>query len=196
MPIELTCTYCSRALRVGDETAGKQIKCPQCANVLSVPFGSHASGSSQQWRVLTEDGKQFGPVDRNELESWVRDGRLTGRCQVAREGDQQWRWASDVFAELASTGPQPKPGHVVSTTRTHTSSGEVESDRSFVVAVLLGVLLPFFGINGVHRIYTGHIGIGILQLITLGGCYIWQLIDVILLVCGGVRDAEGRKLKM
>ena len=60
---------------------------------------------------------------------------------------------------------------------------------------LTALLLCFFlGIFGVHRFYTGHTGIGVVQLLTLGGCGIWALIDFILIIVGSYRDANGRLL--
>jgi len=47
----------------------------------------------------------------------------------------------------------------------------------------------------VHRFYTGHIGIGIAQLLTMGGCGIWALIDFILIVTGSYTDSDGLQLK-
>ena len=42
------------------------------------------------------------------------------------------------------------------------------------------LLLSFFlGGFGAHRFYTGYVALGILQLLTLGGCGIWTLIDFI-----------------
>lgn len=66
------------------------------------------------------------------------------------------------------------------------------SDKDWLAALLLCF---FFGAFGVHRFYTGHIGIGIVQLITLGGCGIWTLIDFILIITGALKDAEGRDLR-
>lgn len=58
------------------------------------------------------------------------------------------------------------------------------------------VLLCFFlGTFGVHRFYTGHTGIGILQLLTLGGCGIWVLVDFIIIVTGGFSDSNGVPIK-
>lgn len=61
---------------------------------------------------------------------------------------------------------------------------------------LVTLLLCFFlGEFGAHRFYTGHIGIGIVQLFTGGGCGIWWLVDLILIITGNYKDAEGKDLK-
>ena len=60
---------------------------------------------------------------------------------------------------------------------------------------LVALLLCFFlGALGVHRFYVGKIGTGILQLLTLGGLGIWALIDLIIIVTGGFKDKEGRRV--
>jgi hypothetical protein len=60
---------------------------------------------------------------------------------------------------------------------------------------LTTLLLCFFlGVFGVHRFYTGHTAIGVVQLLTLGGCGIWALIDFIMIIVGSYRDAEGHFL--
>lgn len=40
MPIEFRCSKCSRLLRTPDDTAGKQAKCPECGEVMTIPAGS------------------------------------------------------------------------------------------------------------------------------------------------------------
>ncbi len=60
---------------------------------------------------------------------------------------------------------------------------------------LTTLLLAFFlGPLGVHRFYTGHTMIGVLQLLTLGGCGIWALVDFIMIATGKFQDAEGNFL--
>ena len=62
---------------------------------------------------------------------------------------------------------------------------------------LVTILLCWFlGVLGVHRFYTGHTTIGVIQLLTLGGCGIWVLIDFIMLLLGTFRDSNGNIVKV
>jgi TM2 domain-containing membrane protein YozV len=74
----------------------------------------------------------------------------------------------------------------------NTNSTVQAPDKSQWVIVLL--LCWFLGYLGIHRFYTGHIGIGLIQLLTFGGCGIWFLIDFIMIVTGNFRDAAGNRL--
>lgn len=64
-------------------------------------------------------------------------------------------------------------------------------ERSYVVTLLLAFFLGFLG---VHRFYTGYIMIGVVQLLTLGGCGIWTLIDLISVALNKYKDADGKDL--
>ncbi len=71
-------------------------------------------------------------------------------------------------------------------------AGDQETDNKWLVTLLL---CWFLGVFGVHRFYTGHIAIGIIQLITGGGCGVWALVDLILIIVGSYKDADGNPIK-
>lgn len=53
------------------------------------------------------------------------------------------------------------------------------------------VLVMLFGSLGVHRFYLGYTWQGIVQLLTLGGCGIWALIDLIRIITGDLQPKDG-----
>lgn len=60
--------------------------------------------------------------------------------------------------------------------------------KSQLVALLLCI---FVGVLGIHRFYLGYIGIGVIQLLTLGGFGIWALIDLIRIITGDLKPKDG-----
>lgn len=92
--------------------------------------------------------------------------------------------------------PVPGPaGHTADTKAPYGYDpfGRPYSDKSKNVA---GVLSIFLGPLGFGRFYTGHNGMALCQLFTLGGLGLWTLIDgVVLLTVRGKTDAEGRILR-
>ena len=54
-----------------------------------------------RWYVQTPDGTEYGPVDKSELDEWCAEDRLDGECRVLQEGWTQWKWAEDVYPQLA-----------------------------------------------------------------------------------------------
>jgi hypothetical protein len=73
-------------------------------------------------------------------------------------------------------------------------SGFPYSDRSKVVAGLLQLFLPI----GIGRMYAGHAGIGVAQLLLtlfFGIGMIWAFIDGIVILAGHPTDGRGRPLR-
>lgn len=63
-----------------------------------------------------------------------------------------------------------------------------DTPKSQLVALLLAI---FVGALGIHRFYLGYTTIGIVQLLTLGGCGVWALIDLIRIAMGDLGPADG-----
>jgi TM2 domain-containing membrane protein YozV len=95
------------------------------------------------------------------------------------------------YSHGSTPGYPQQPGYA-----THDPYGRPLSDKSKVVAGVLGIALGGFGVG---RFYTGHVGLGVAQLIvTLATCglgHFWGLIDGILILVNGGTDAEGRILR-
>ena len=112
-------------------------------------------------------GTEEGPFTVLDLQMQVRNGQIRASTMVRRaDGTGQWFLASEI------------PG--------------LFSDKDWLTATLLSV---FVGWLGVDRFYIGQTGLGILKLITLGGCGVWYLIDIILFAVGNVKDAKGLPLR-
>jgi len=65
---------------------------------------------------------------------------------------------------------------------------EGTSDTDWTTLLILSILL---GGLGVDHFYTGKIGTGVLKLITAGGCGIWALYDIIMVVTEKFVDSDG-----
>lgn len=72
--------------------------------------------------------------------------------------------------------------------RLATGSGE---GKDWLTTLLLSI---FLGALGVDRFYLGYTGLGILKLVTLGGCGIWSLIDIIMIATNKLKDSNGTPL--
>lgn len=80
----------------------------------------------------------------------------------------------------------------------HPRLGVPYSDKSKVVAGILQLVPLLAGIGGIGRIYMGHVGIGIAQLLLCFVCvgWIWSLIDgILILVNDDIMDPNGLPLK-
>jgi hypothetical protein len=63
-----------------------------------------------QWHVHTAQGQRHGPMSKDDVDRWAANGRLDASCQVWCEGWPQWKWAGEVYPQLATNLPAASGG--------------------------------------------------------------------------------------
>jgi TM2 domain-containing membrane protein YozV len=115
-----------------------------------------------------------------------------------------------------ATSPLPMPYAAAPAYGYDPVSGQPLSDKSKIAAGLLQLLLGFFfALGGVGRLYAGHTGLGVVQLVATvfgwlsfwcgfllifpwfisGAVWLWFVIDGIILMAGRPVDGQGRLLR-
>ena len=79
-------------------------------------------------------------------------------------------------------------------TNTNVNGGFYGGPRKSKMVVLILCIIGFFGIGGLHRMYVGKVGSGVLHFLTYGLCGIGTIIDLISILSGGFRDSYGQPL--
>ncbi len=79
-------------------------------------------------------------------------------------------------------------------TNTNVNGGFYGGPRKRKTVALILCIIGFFGIGGLHRMYVGKVGSGILHFFTYGLCCIGTIIDLISILSGGFRDSYGQPL--
>ncbi|TYL55285.1 TM2 domain-containing protein [Nocardioides sp. BGMRC 2183] len=111
-------------------------------------------------------GQEQGPIDYGSLAQMAVSAQIKPDTPVRSADSQQYYSARDV------------PG--------------LYSDKEWLTTVLISWFLGSFGVD---RFYLGYTGLGVAKLLTLGGCGIWSLIDLILILLRKIPDAQGRPLR-
>ena len=117
--------------------------------------------------IIQRMGAEEGPYSLQDLKAMARARHIKATTLVKRgDGTGSWFNASEI------------PG--------------VFSERDWLTTLIISFLVGWFGID---RFYLGYTGLGILKLITFGGCGVWYIVDLILIAMGNLDDSEHQPLR-
>lgn len=171
----LRCPYCDSVVNSGNQY------CPKCGMT-----------TSPQDTTCAYCGEKFGAAINLEEPKPQANVNAQPHAQAQQQQYRQPQPGPTVPPYIQSTPPAPNRNSYGNVNYRPSSGMPTEKGSSFLVTLLLCL---FLGYLGIHRFYTKNWIAGVLQLMTGGGCGVWWLIDLILIVAGSYRDGDGRPLE-
>ncbi len=98
------------------------------------------------YRIIGSDGKEYGPVDAEQIRRWLVEGRMNSRSMVLAEGAVEWK-PLDQFPELmgATAGSQT----FIPANSSGTAATQVNGPATGLIATaVLGFMVQGLGFIG------------------------------------------------
>ena len=145
---------------------------------------------NRQYHIEESQSNSGGPYNFNML----KRKNIKSSTNIWYEGLNGWTAASNVDelkGLFTKNNIDTKNHNKFSNSSLNTANSE-KAEQSWISVLLI---CWFFGIFGGHRFYTGNIKSGLIQLFTLGGFYVWWLIDFFTILSGNFKNSEGKIIK-
>jgi hypothetical protein len=123
------------------------------------------------YKIIGEDGKEYGPVSGGQLRQWIAEGRVESRTPVFVDGAKDWNFVG-LLPEFANCFAPTTPPVVLSPVRPRRTSSSATSGLvcgilSWVFCCccsgfpfnLLGLVLSLIGLSQINRhpeLYEGR----------------------------------------
>ncbi|EEF59885.1 DUF4190 domain-containing protein [Pedosphaera parvula] len=91
------------------------------------------------YKVLGNDGKEYGPVSAEQLRQWIAQGRAVANTKVQPEGSTEWKLLSEL-PEFSGAFSAPPPPSAQPATPRFIATGPTERSGLAVASVICGAL--------------------------------------------------------
>ncbi|MGH8093974.1 MAG: DUF4339 domain-containing protein [Chthoniobacterales bacterium] len=135
--------------------------------------------------VVRVQGKEYGPVDLDELREWKREGRLIPENEVREPGSDRWILAGElpeIFADEVATLPLPPVVRRLSFGEVFGASWRVYREgfvRFFVLALLVAVPAFFLQLAAPFLEMPKHGGLSITVMVSATVAFLMLMLLVI-----------------
>lgn len=107
------------------------------------------------YKIIGADGKEYGPVSKEQLRQWLREGRVNSQTQIQPEGAPDWQRLgalAEFAAELTPAATTPLPGA--------TTAGPAKTSGMAITSLVLGILGLFScGITALFGLVLGIVAL-------------------------------------
>jgi TM2 domain-containing membrane protein YozV len=113
------------------------------------------------YKFIGADGRQYGPVNIDQIRRWLAENRLRADTLVQAEGSLDWKplhTFPELAAELNSVPPTITPPNAIPPL----AAAPNPRATNKIPAGICGIILGAFG---VHKFILGYTGAGILMLL-------------------------------
>ena len=114
------------------------------------------------YKIIGADGRQYGPVNLDQLRQWIAENRVRGETLIHAEGAPDWRplhTFPELAAELRASPPTMAPPPATPPSMSPPSNPRASNK---IPAGICGIILGGFG---VHKFILGYTGTGVLMLL-------------------------------
>ena len=92
------------------------------------------------YKIIGADGKEYGPVNAEQLRQWLTEGRVNQQTRVLAEGNTEWK----TFGEVAELSPSTTPQAVSSLRNSDQSSARDMVRGPAIFILVLSILnIPY-----------------------------------------------------
>jgi len=114
------------------------------------------------YKIIGADGKEYGPVNQDQLQQWVAQGRITPQTRIKQEGSTDWKTAAEIPELNAMLAGRPSTPGVAAVPTAGPASASGKRKGLAISSLTLGIPSLFLCsiLTGIPAVICGHLALG------------------------------------